>query len=96
MSKRMSTDPNITRDREMSEQGLAIAPDNRACVDWPGHLTGGRLLGSHPRSIPVGKLDRCCKSDSHQPSQMTWLVIIRRFQIKVSDDSFRSYLAAGS
>ena len=27
----------------------------RACVDWPGHLPGGRLRGSHPRSIPAGK-----------------------------------------
>jgi hypothetical protein len=57
MSTRMSNNPSITRDREMSEQGLAIAPDNRA--DWPGHLPVGRLLGSNPRSIPCRKSDRC-------------------------------------
>ena len=50
MSTRMSNGPSITRDREMSEQGLAIAPDKRASSDQPiaGEKPTSRYLCACP------------------------------------------------
>jgi hypothetical protein len=31
--------------------GWQIAPDKRACIDWSGHVLGGRLIGNYARVL---------------------------------------------